>query len=491
MDRVANPRAAQYLRMSTEGQFLSMGLQAAANAAYAAAHGLELVASYADPAVSGITFEDRPGLRGLLADALSGHAPFAHVVTVDVSRWGRFQDPDEAGHYEFLCRTAGLTVHYTTESFTNDGTLGDTLVKQLKRFMAAEFSRELSGRIRRVHAHLHDQGFHRGGATPFGFQRIEVSPDGQARKVMGCGERKAYPGSRTIIAPGPAHEIAAVRAIFRSFVARQRTTAQIARDLNARGATRRNGGAWSAQSVRAILANEVYAGVSVHGKHRYYLNRLQAAAPPSAWRRRPSLAGGIVSAALWAKASRYLAEGRRRYVTDEVLLADLRTQYARAGRMSAAVIAAAGAYSASLYKHRFGSLAEAYQRAGLVAEPSQLRTRLRASRAPESYVRKPDPGSDEILIARLVGVLAREGRLSNRIIAEAPDCPSVLVYRRRFGGLRRAYALAGYRPTRAQDLHMDIHGQDISRAEADRLRSASQRSNLPQPQGCRLGRPDV
>jgi hypothetical protein len=22
----------------------------------------------------------------------------------DVSRWGRFQDPDEAAHYEFLCK---------------------------------------------------------------------------------------------------------------------------------------------------------------------------------------------------------------------------------------------------------------------------------------------------------------------------------------------------------------------------------------------------
>jgi hypothetical protein len=31
------------------------------------------------------------------------------------SRWGRFQDADESAHYEFLCKSAGIPVHYCAE----------------------------------------------------------------------------------------------------------------------------------------------------------------------------------------------------------------------------------------------------------------------------------------------------------------------------------------------------------------------------------------
>jgi hypothetical protein len=33
------------------------------------------------------------------------------VLVDDVSRGGRFPDADEAAHYEFLCKTAGIQVH--------------------------------------------------------------------------------------------------------------------------------------------------------------------------------------------------------------------------------------------------------------------------------------------------------------------------------------------------------------------------------------------
>jgi hypothetical protein len=55
-----------------------------------------------------------------------------------VSRWGRFQDIDEAAHYEFLCRQAGVKVIYCGEQFENDGSIFSNLVKSLKRTMAAE-----------------------------------------------------------------------------------------------------------------------------------------------------------------------------------------------------------------------------------------------------------------------------------------------------------------------------------------------------------------
>ncbi|MEO6246527.1 MAG: hypothetical protein ABIQ12_13930 [Opitutaceae bacterium] len=32
----------------------------------------------------------------------------AHAASYDVSRWGRFQDADESGYYEYICKRAGI-----------------------------------------------------------------------------------------------------------------------------------------------------------------------------------------------------------------------------------------------------------------------------------------------------------------------------------------------------------------------------------------------
>lgn len=99
-------RAAQYLRMSAEHQRYSLDSQARAIAAYADANGLTVVRSYVDAGVSGLELEPRDGLKQLLTDVIGGAAPFGVVLVFDVSRWGRFQDPDEAAHHEFLCRAS-------------------------------------------------------------------------------------------------------------------------------------------------------------------------------------------------------------------------------------------------------------------------------------------------------------------------------------------------------------------------------------------------
>ena len=39
------------------------------------------------------------------------------VLVYDVSRWGRFQDSDESAFYEFVCKSAGVRVHYCAEAF--------------------------------------------------------------------------------------------------------------------------------------------------------------------------------------------------------------------------------------------------------------------------------------------------------------------------------------------------------------------------------------
>ena len=45
----------------------------------------------------------RDELRQLLSDALGSKRLFGGILVLDVSRRGRFQNPDQTAHYEFLC----------------------------------------------------------------------------------------------------------------------------------------------------------------------------------------------------------------------------------------------------------------------------------------------------------------------------------------------------------------------------------------------------
>ena len=140
-------RAAQYLRMSTEHQQYSIANQSAAIALYAAAHDIGIVRAFVDEGKSGTTIKGRKGLQELLRVVESGTADFDQVLVYDVSRWGRFPDTDEAAHYEYLCKRAGITVRYCAEQFENDNSATSNLLKALKRTMAAEYSRELSVKV--------------------------------------------------------------------------------------------------------------------------------------------------------------------------------------------------------------------------------------------------------------------------------------------------------------------------------------------------------
>jgi len=97
-------KAAQYVRMSTDHQQYSTANQKVAIAAYAAARGIEVVATYEEAGKSGLTLAGRPALRQLIADVAAEQDIFDTILVYDVSRWGRFQDADESAHLEYLCR---------------------------------------------------------------------------------------------------------------------------------------------------------------------------------------------------------------------------------------------------------------------------------------------------------------------------------------------------------------------------------------------------
>jgi DNA invertase Pin-like site-specific DNA recombinase len=108
-------RAAQYVRMSTDNQKYSPENQRTAIAAYAAVRGITIVRSYADEGRSGLTIIERAGLNDLIQDVQEKRADFDCILVYDVSRWGRFQDVDESAYYEFICKRAGIVIHYCEE----------------------------------------------------------------------------------------------------------------------------------------------------------------------------------------------------------------------------------------------------------------------------------------------------------------------------------------------------------------------------------------
>lgn len=355
--------AAQYLRMSTEHQQYSLDHQSEAIQGYAKWHGFEIVQTYSDAGRSGIRLENRPELIRLLNDVVSGNATFRAVLVYDVSRWGRFQDCDEAAHYEFICKRAGVRVHYCAESFTNDDTLPSSIFKALKRTMAAEYSREMGGRCFAAARRLVALGFKQGGAPGYGMRRLMISADGQRKKVLSTGEVKSLRTDRVVLVPGPDEEIMVVREIYRLVIDENRTPYFVAGELNRRGVNSPEG-KWRVAHVSRILTDPKYAGYNVWNRTSRRLGRPRVTVPKSNWLLQPRAFEPVVDPEVFEHAQRVLAEQRRPYSNEE-LLESLRQLLTAKGTLSYRVIEASpNLASVNTFIRRFGTLRRAFELAG-------------------------------------------------------------------------------------------------------------------------------
>src|SRR5205823_7066194 len=136
---------------------------------------------------------------------------FSVILVYDVSRWGRFQDADESAYYEYLCKQAGIEVHYCAEQFENDGGPTSTIIKSVKRAMAGEYSRELSTKVFKGQCRLIELGYRQGGAPGYGIRRMLINMTGEPKGVLSRGEQKSLQTDRVKLVPGPEDEIRVVR----------------------------------------------------------------------------------------------------------------------------------------------------------------------------------------------------------------------------------------------------------------------------------------
>lgn len=402
---LARPRAARYVRMSTEHQQYSTENQGDKINEYAEHRGIDIVRTYADEGKSGLRIDGRQALQRLIRDVESGEADFQIILVYDVSRWGRFQDADESAYYEYICRRAGIQVAYCAEQFENDGSPVSTIVKGVKRAMAGEYSRELSAKVFAGQCRLIELGFRQGGPAGYGLRRVLVDQAGTLKSGLSRGEHKSLQTDRVILMPGPEDEVQVVSQMYRWFVEEGVVESQIANRLNGRGLKTDLGRDWTRATVHQVLTNEKYVGNNVYNRVSFKLKKLRVVNTPDMWIRKPSAFEPIVSADVFYTAQGIIRARARRY-SDEELIERLKGLYRSKGFLSGIVIdEAEGMPSSSVYVHRFGSLVRAYQLVGF--EPGRDYRFLEINRV----LRKMHPevvAETERRVADLGGRIARD-----------------------------------------------------------------------------------
>jgi len=353
-------RAAEYVRMSTEHQQYSTENQHAAIQRYADEHGLLIVRTFTDAGKSGVGIHGRDALQELLRIVNSGAADFATILVYDVSRWGRFQDADEAAHYEFQCKRRKIIVQYCAEHFSNDASPMSAVIKSLKRAMAGEYSRELSTKVFAGQCRLITLGYRQGGTAGYGLRRLLLDQHGQPKATLARGERKSLQTERVILTPGPDEELTIVRRIYDLFTAERHTELQIATLLNTEGIPSEVGKPWTRGIIHELLTNEKYIGNNLYNRTSTKLQTPRMNNPEEKWVRHDHAFVPIVDSEIFARAQAIIAD-RDQHYSDEDLLQLLRNLLTARGSLSGIIIDETdGMPSSTTYQHRFHGLVRAY-----------------------------------------------------------------------------------------------------------------------------------
>ncbi len=357
-------RAAQYVRMSTDHQQYSTQNQADKIAEYARLRNIEIVRTYADEGKSGLSIGGRASLQKLISDVETGVADFSIVLVYDVSRWGRFQDADEAAFHEYVLKRKGILVTYVAEQFENDGSPVSTIVKGVKRAMAGEYSRELSTKVFIGQCRLIELGFRQGGPAGYGLRRVMIDQNGEIKGELKHGEQKSISTHRVILMPGPDEEIQVVNNIYGWLIRERLSVNEITRRLNGLGVMPHHGLRWTSAKVQDVLTNEKYIGNNVFNKRSSKLKTTSIDNPPEMWIRKEAAFEGIVPKDVFHAAQDILNARGVRY-SDEDLLEKLRQLFKRTGWLSSmAIDRSPDMPTSKTYAARFGSLKVAFEQVG-------------------------------------------------------------------------------------------------------------------------------
>ena len=278
-------RAVAYYRHSAEDkQELSVPIQREQAHKFAQEHRIEIIHEEADEGETGLN-ADRDGFDVLFRNwILNKHAPhFDYVLVFNVSRWGRFQDQDEAAYYEFRCKQQGKQVVYVTRGFPKeDQKLITHLQASIERYMAAEYSRQLSDNVFRGCIKVSEQGFSADGMACYGMGRLLPDERRAPIRMLQKGEHKQISNQRVRFVPLNDGTTQTVKGIFKWFIEGKHQN-DIAALLNGHGIPSAMGGLWTGDKVLRVLTNETYTWKRIYNKTWNRLRQGKRRNPRSAW----------------------------------------------------------------------------------------------------------------------------------------------------------------------------------------------------------------
>lgn len=202
----------------------------------------QMVDIYCDNGCTGTNF-DRPQWQRLMEDAKAGKVNC--IIVKDLSRLGR--NYIEAGNYlekifPFMgVRFIAISDGYDSENLKPEDT---GLLLPLKNIINASYAKDLSQKISSARHVQRGRGEFTGSVVPFGYRKDQQR---KGRFVVNEDEAEV------------------VRQIFRMF-GEGGTYSEIARELNRLRIPSPQGKLWRYQSIRGIIANEVYLGRMIQGK---------------------------------------------------------------------------------------------------------------------------------------------------------------------------------------------------------------------------------
>jgi Recombinase len=254
-------------------------------------------------------------------------------------------------------------LHYCAEPFANDGTAISSLVKALKRSMAAEFSRELGEKVSIGKTRLVEMGFWVGGPPGYGYRRLMVTAKGKPKQLMRLGEHKSLTTDRVILVPGPRHEIEGLRAMF-AMAGQRKGCTEIARELNRKGFTK-TGKPWSNTTVYNTVTNPKYTGVNVWHRTTQRLRTERTPVEPKFWAKKAAAFPALVDQRTFDLAQARLLKIDDLHWTDEQILRRIRRLWKTEGRITENLLLKARNMpaTATIHKH-FGSYRQLYKRLG-------------------------------------------------------------------------------------------------------------------------------
>ena len=243
------------------------------------------------------------------------------------------------------------------------------LTKDLKRAMAAEFSRELGVKVLAAQRLIASNGFRVGGTPGYGFRRMLTSADGHNKRILNVNERKSFSSDNVVLVPGPRHEVECIRTIFDLAADKRNTPLRIAKELNDRRVKFIGGKPWNESNIYRILKNEKYMGNQTWGKtHKYRV------CSPENWIRKPNAFSALITHDQFAKAQKAIHKRANWPKTpDELLIKQMKRVLRKEGQLTERLLQKHGHFGYRRYVSRLGSVIRAYEIVGYHAPARVLR----------------------------------------------------------------------------------------------------------------------